>query len=481
MRPRTSQFSNAELLTSFYRVFLVLGLFFLFIGVPFVFHRKTASALVCLAIIGMLAFVRWLSRRGQPELSLKIFAAFTWVTLVGLIFVGSPPITIATALAVSIMLCIVVSTRAGALFATSYMIAWFAYIVLGNWDLAPEPYFHDRPIVSWFIGVFTVWLVLLPVPALVRNMREAISLLKKSEERLALALDASGLSIWNFDIRAGRIQLDSQWANMIGEKPGVTVTTAAELTRRTHPDDLGKVVKAGQATLDDPKEHFQEEFRFKDARGEWKWIRCSGTVVERDANGQAVRAIGTNIDITEHKTAEEQIRQLAYYDTLTNLPNRRLLQDRLNQALSQAMRFKRSLAVMFLDLDHFKEINDRLGHDAGDELLKEVAARLTDCIRAGDTVSRQGGDEFVIVLAEIRDASDAPTVAEKIFQALETPVRLGDEEVIVTTSIGISVYPVNGTDHAQELLKKADSAMYAAKKAGRNRYCFFETREPCNE
>jgi diguanylate cyclase (GGDEF)-like protein len=201
--------------------------------------------------------------------------------------------------------------------------------------------------------------------------------------------------------------------------------------------------------------------------------------VERDANGLAVRAIGTSLDITGRKTDEEQIRQLAYYDTLTNLPNRRLLQDRLNQVLSQSRRFRRSLAIMFLDLDHFKLINDRFGHDAGDELLKEVATRLSECVRAGDTVSRQGGDEFVIILAEIRDSTDASRVADKIFKALERPVHIGDQEIIVNTSIGISVYSVDGADDAQELLKKADNAMYAAKKAGRNRYCFFEPSELC--
>lgn len=477
MCTRNRRFSNVELLTSFYGVFLILGLFFLFIGVPFVFHRKAASAVVCVVIIGTLALVQRINRRGQPELSLKIFAAIAWSILIGLIFVGSPPITIATALAVSIMLCIVISTRAGALFATSYMIAWFAYIVLGEWDLAPLPYFHDRPIVSWFIGVFTVWLVLLPVPSLVRNMREAISLLEKSEARLALALDASGVSIWDLDIGAGRVHLDRQWAKLIGAPPGVTVMTTDEFTGLTHPDDVERIIKAARASFNDPAVTLQEEFRFKAGSGEWIWIRCSGKIVERDANGQAVRAIGTNLDITMHKAAEEQIRRLAYYDTLTGLPNRRLLEDRLNQALSQCKRFKRSLAVMFLDLDHFKNINDSLGHAAGDELLKEVGTRLTGCVRIGDTVSRQGGDEFVIVLAEIRHASDAPGVAEKIFKALETPVRIDDHEVIVTTSIGICVYPVNGADDAQELLKKADNALYAAKKAGRNKYCFFETSE----
>lgn len=184
-------------------------------------------------------------------------------------------------------------------------------------------------------------------------------------------------------------------------------------------------------------------------------------------------ALGMIRDISERKRAEEQIRQLAYYDTLTELPNRRLLADRLNQALAQAKRYRRSLAVMFLDLDRFKTVNDTLGHDAGDELLKQVASRLISCVRSGDTVSRQGGDEFVIILAEISQASDATVVAEKILDLLHRPFAVLGHTLEITVSIGIAIYPVDGDDDAQELMKKADMAMYSAKEAGRNDYHFF--------
>ncbi|MFA7270985.1 MAG: diguanylate cyclase, partial [Sterolibacterium sp.] len=185
-------------------------------------------------------------------------------------------------------------------------------------------------------------------------------------------------------------------------------------------------------------------------------------------------ALGIIRDITERKAVEEQIRQLAYYDTLTNLPNRRLLLDRINQSLSQAIRHKRSMAVMFLDLDRFKDINDTLGHEVGDELLKAAASRLNSCVRTGDTVSRQGGDEFVIVLAEINQQQDAARVAEKIIDAFALPVMVNGNELTITTSIGIAVYAGNQADDTQELLRKADKAMYAVKEAGRNGYSFYQ-------
>ena len=163
----------------------------------------------------------------------------------------------------------------------------------------------------------------------------------------------------------------------------------------------------------------------------------------------------------------------AYYDTLTKLPNRRSVLERLSQALAQAKRFNRSLAVMFMDLDCFKEINDTYGHDVGDELLTVVADRLSACVRSVDTVSRQGGDEFVIILTEISQAEDATLVAEKIISVMKPPVLVREHELQVTISIGIAVYPIDGIDEPLDLMKKADIAMYEVKKRGRNGFRFY--------
>jgi diguanylate cyclase (GGDEF)-like protein/PAS domain S-box-containing protein len=177
-------------------------------------------------------------------------------------------------------------------------------------------------------------------------------------------------------------------------------------------------------------------------------------------------------DITAQKQAALQIEHMAYHDQLTGLANRRLLHDRMNQAISSAARRQANLAVLFLDLDHFKLVNDSLGHPVGDELLLQVAQRLQACVRTGDTVARVGGDEFVLTLSDIAHADVAAVLAEKIINALSEPMQIQGEELRITPSIGISMCPQDGRD-TDELLKHADAALYQAKKMGRANYQFY--------
>ena len=193
---------------------------------------------------------------------------------------------------------------------------------------------------------------------------------------------------------------------------------------------------------------------------------CS-TLLDTEGNQRGIVYVAK--DITEHKQAEENLNYLANYDTLTGLPNRMLFLDRLEQSMKRLPWHDRFLAVLFLDLDRFKVVNDSLGHDVGDHLLKEVAERITSCVRDGDVVSRHGGDEFVILLIDINKQSNVIRVAKKILHILEIPFDLGEQEFVATSSIGISLYPGDG-DSPQTLLKNADSAMYRAKEAGRNNY-----------
>jgi diguanylate cyclase (GGDEF)-like protein/PAS domain S-box-containing protein len=192
-----------------------------------------------------------------------------------------------------------------------------------------------------------------------------------------------------------------------------------------------------------------------------------------DPDGQISGAVVVFHDVSEARAMAMRMAYLAQHDSLTRLPNRLLLSDRIAQAISLADRSGNAIALMFLDLDHFKYINDSLGHAAGDQLLQMVAQRLSACVRNTDTVSRNGGDEFVVLLAEGRDMQDASVIAHKIIAALSAPYSIDQHELHVTCSIGISVYPADA-DSAEELMKNADTAMYHAKEVGRNNYQFFK-------
>jgi len=189
----------------------------------------------------------------------------------------------------------------------------------------------------------------------------------------------------------------------------------------------------------------------------------------RDGLGHIIGVIALIRDITQRKKAEQQIEYQAYHDALTGLANRRLFHEHLTLALALASRRRRTVGVLFLDLDHFKLVNDTLGHTLGDDLLRQISARLRDCVREGDTVARVGGDEFTIVLQDMEAKEDAALVAQKVLHAIAAPIDLGGNRIYVTASIGITLFPDDGDD-AETLLKNADNAMYRAKAEGRNTY-----------
>jgi len=214
----------------------------------------------------------------------------------------------------------------------------------------------------------------------------------------------------------------------------------------------------------------QLEVRRKDGTTVWTEMKFSFI---RDEDQRPVGIMGVTRDITERKQADEKIRQMAYHDTLTGLPNRRLFFDRLGIALAQSQRNQKGVAITMLDLDHFKDVNDTLGHDVGDLLLKAAAERLSVALRKGDTVARFGGDEFVLILPEVKGIEDVIQVAQKIVDSFHNPFFIDIHQLIVTTSIGIAIYPHDGTDE-DILLKNADKAMYQAKQTGRDRYQIYK-------
>jgi diguanylate cyclase (GGDEF)-like protein/PAS domain S-box-containing protein len=293
--------------------------------------------------------------------------------------------------------------------------------------------------------------------------------LRAAHDRLEAALEGSSVALWDTDLRTGRVFLGEAWARIVGGPRHDSVATAEELLALLHPDDVEAVRRASLQALKGEKPDYAVEHRVKARSGEWRWILSRGRVTERDpATGRALRMIGTNLDITERRRAEEAVQSTAHSDPLTGLANRRGLDDRLRLALARNRRSGLQSAVLFLDLDRFKEVNDRLGHGAGDALLAEFAVRLRSSVRASDTVARFGGDEFVILLEDVRDRKNALRIAEKILGEARRPIEVEGQILEITATIGLAYSDATASD--EELLKRADTALYQAKAAGRNRY-----------
>jgi diguanylate cyclase (GGDEF)-like protein/PAS domain S-box-containing protein len=243
-----------------------------------------------------------------------------------------------------------------------------------------------------------------------------------------------------------------------------------------HPEDLDRCLNTYVAAFD-RREPFSMEYRLRHASGEYRWIVDQGSP-RYDSEGNFLGYVGHCMDITESKRAEAEIEHLAYHDMLTELPNRTLFLDRLSQALAAARRAKRYGAVMFVDLDQFKRINDVYGHALGDAVLKEVAERLRYYLRQEDTVARLGGDEFVVLVPELSTDAEAAanlalSVAEKIRSALEMPIRIEGQDYNSSASVGVTLFPKD-TESADDLMREADIAMYRAKEGGRNALAYFE-------
>jgi diguanylate cyclase (GGDEF)-like protein/PAS domain S-box-containing protein len=248
---------------------------------------------------------------------------------------------------------------------------------------------------------------------------------------------------------------------------------------RIHPEDRERVMteSARAAATGAP---FKEEYRLMAKDGGVLWVRDEATMVHDDL-GRPLFRQGVLVDITEQKRAEEQISFLAYHDNLTELPNRVMFESLLDLAIARARRANRAIAVLYMDLDDFKEVNDTLGHPSGDELLRDMAGRLRRAVREADVVARQGGDEFLVLLADLEreDAGGLPgpegtarIVADRVHASLRRPFVLGGSEVSVTASIGIAVFPAVAQD-AAELLKQADAAMYQSKRQAPGRSAVF--------
>ena len=318
------------------------------------------------------------------------------------------------------------------------------------------------------------------VPAVERELREAAGrrehrraevALKNSEELFRQLAGNIPEVFWITDAALKQLKYVSPaFATVWGRSPDSIYADLATWVEAVHPGDHARV-SAGRRKA--PYGDYDEEFRILWPDGTLRWVHERAFPV-RESTGAVHRIAGITVDITERKRVEERLTYLAHYDHLSGLPNRVLFQDRLEQSLAQSQRETWVTAVMFIDLDRFKVINDTLGHSAGDKLVLAVARRLSHLVRSGDTVSRLGGDEFALILQNLSKGQDAAIVAQKVLESLAEPFDVEGHEIFVTASIGITLYP-SDSEIPEALLKNADSAMYRAKQAGRNNFQYYTT------
>lgn len=307
----------------------------------------------------------------------------------------------------------------------------------------------------------------------ISRLKNIESALLQSEERFRFSFETAAIGM-------ALVSNDGHWLKVNRSLCIMLGMTEEELLSKTfqeltHPDDLQRDQELVNRLLAGEIEHYHMQKRYFHQQGHIIWANLSVSVV-KDANGVPIHLVLQIEDITERKKHQEEMTHLAFHDALTNLPNRRVIMDRLNHAASRAQRNNHLISVLFIDVDHFKKINDTYGHAFGDEVLLLVSARLKASIRKFDTLGRQGGDEFVIILTEIRSRQDVLTVANKIMQVFEQPVTIKSQAIRIGLSMGIAIYDANlpgNSDNMDELMKKADIALYEAKAAGRNGFSIY--------
>jgi diguanylate cyclase (GGDEF)-like protein/PAS domain S-box-containing protein len=288
-------------------------------------------------------------------------------------------------------------------------------------------------------------------------------------EKLRLAVDAAELVYWEWERDTDRLHWGRDPSSLVGGGENRS-SRWSEYLQIVHPEDRDRYLATVNAAWERAG-GCTNEYRVIRHDGQVTWLSSHGKTLA-DARGRVYRMIGVSQDITERKRQEEEARFLAYHDTLTGLPNRRLLDDRLGQAVFLAQRRSTRVAVMVVDLDRFKQVNDQMGHRAGDAVLREAAHRIAGCVRKADTLARQGGDEFVVVIPDLHQDGDCQVVAEKILRALGPVFAVDGREFVIGASIGVSLFPADAGD-GEALLRNADAAMYRAKELGRNNYRFY--------
>jgi diguanylate cyclase (GGDEF)-like protein/PAS domain S-box-containing protein len=282
-----------------------------------------------------------------------------------------------------------------------------------------------------------------------------------------------GDGIWDLDLATETVHFSDRWKEMLGYRNDEIEDTLDGWLGRVHPDDLTRLRSIIDASIAGEISVIEQRYRIQVKNGDFRWMLTRGEVVKNEI-GKAIRVVGRQTDIDEDDESRQAVRVSGLQDSLTSLPNRTALVDRMRHAFARAERdSEQSFAVLFFDLDRFKNINDSLGHLTGDKLLRAIAQRVETACRPGDTVARFGGDEFVILVEDIKDIRAAIVAAERIQKEFQVPFDLDGIEVFATISIGIALWNPNYS-RPEDLLRDSDTAMYRAKAMGRNSFSVFD-------
>lgn len=307
--------------------------------------------------------------------------------------------------------------------------------------------------------------------AFAQGAHRVTSDLELMKERYALAVNATDDGLWDWDLINNKIFYSKKWKSMLGYKETEKIGDSPnEWFERLHPDDREKLQFSIETYFKNKSSHFKAEYRIRHKNGHYLWALCQGRAVW-DEIGKPIRFIGFQTDISVKKNREEQLFYDAFHDPLTGTSNRALFIDRLTQALLGRTPF----AVLYMDMDHFKEVNDTLGHKAGDELLILTAKRLEMCSRAGDTIARFGGDEFTILLNNIKSTNEVEKISKRIIKEVSLPFLIEKKEIYTNITIGIALGKLLNYKHPEEVIRDADLALYQAKEKNKGGYEIFNT------
>jgi len=327
----------------------------------------------------------------------------------------------------------------------------------------------NRAMNRWMLAlIVTLGLSLVAVLLLLLERNAAHRRLRSSEQRLREIIFGTNVGTWEWNVQTGEAVYNDRWAEIVGYSLSELEPISTKTWERlAHPDD----VKRSQEKLADvfagKKEAYDCEIRMRHKDGRWIWVLDRGRVVEWTQDGKPLRMSGTHADITQLKQTEEEVRRLAMTDYLTGLSNRAHFSESLEDNVRIARRDKRKFALMMLDLNTFKPVNDSHGHPVGDALLRSVAETIKKCTRDGDIVTRIGGDEFAVIIGDYCGEDDVLSCAGRIYREISRPTEIQGNTISISVSIGISYFP-DDAETASDLIKCADQAMYQAKKSGSN-------------